>query len=305
MKFLQGIPMHGHRFISVESIKDVLTKGEGEEQKLYVKTKRVIFAGEFPRLFGRPRPREIEEGVNKGTYVIEGRTLVFLRDDKRERGSRAADSSPAEPAKKPDWFHKTVLTQDVLFRFSALTFNAHAIHLDRHYCRRIEGHRNLLVQGPLTALLVIEVLRYYLCLRAKTGGLSGGTLPEKIETITYKNLRPLYVDEQMKVCVKKMVDRDLGRIRRWDVWIEGPDGLHAVRGTVKTSNAPSRASSGAEGDLLTDLEPIPDEESIPNENIALQNEANARSESYSNEEATTEAEDSLEIEEEAEKDPNS
>lgn len=42
----------------------------------------------------------------------------------------------------------------LLFRFSALTFNAHRIHYDRPYARDEEGYPGLVVHGPLTAVLL-------------------------------------------------------------------------------------------------------------------------------------------------------
>ena len=46
----------------------------------------------------------------------------------------------------------------LLFRFSALTYNAHRIHYDRDYARA-EGYPGLLVHGPLQALLMAEQAR--------------------------------------------------------------------------------------------------------------------------------------------------
>ena len=46
----------------------------------------------------------------------------------------------------------------MLFRFSALTYNAHRIHYDRDYARA-EGYPGLLVHGPLQALLMAELAR--------------------------------------------------------------------------------------------------------------------------------------------------
>lgn len=46
--------------------------------------------------------------------------------------------------------------QAMLFRYSALTFNAHLIHYDRAYSREVEHYPELLVHGPLTASLMLE-----------------------------------------------------------------------------------------------------------------------------------------------------
>ncbi len=47
----------------------------------------------------------------------------------------------------------------LLFRFSALTFNAHRIHYDRDYARSVEGYPGLVVHGPLTAVLLLQLVR--------------------------------------------------------------------------------------------------------------------------------------------------
>ena len=81
--------------------------------------------------------------------------------------SPAADGAPAptvprEPAPPPasdgsrDW--PVEVNPVLLFRFSALTYNAHRIHYDRDYTRA-EGYPGLLVHGPLQALLMAELAR--------------------------------------------------------------------------------------------------------------------------------------------------
>jgi 3-methylfumaryl-CoA hydratase len=54
---------------------------------------------------------------------------------------------------------RTVTVDPVLlFRFSALTYNAHRIHYDREFARS-EGYPGLVVHGPLQALLMAELAR--------------------------------------------------------------------------------------------------------------------------------------------------
>jgi hydroxyacyl-ACP dehydratase HTD2-like protein with hotdog domain len=38
-----------------------------------------------------------------------------------------------------------------------LTYNAHKIHYDRDWVRNVEGHPDLVVHGPLTATLLVEL----------------------------------------------------------------------------------------------------------------------------------------------------
>jgi len=42
----------------------------------------------------------------------------------------------------------------LLFRFSALTGNAHRIHYDERYARQEEGYAGIVVHGPLQAILL-------------------------------------------------------------------------------------------------------------------------------------------------------
>jgi 3-methylfumaryl-CoA hydratase len=46
-----------------------------------------------------------------------------------------------------------------LFRFSCVTGNAHRIHYDVPYTREVEGYADLVVHGPLLALLMLELPR--------------------------------------------------------------------------------------------------------------------------------------------------
>lgn len=85
----------------------------------------------------------------------------------------------------------------------------------------VEGHRNILVHGPLTLVLMISVLRSQL----KEG--------EMLVEFEYRNLIPLYADEKMTICVR----RDPEREDKLEVWIEEPGGGYAVKGTALIDKA--------------------------------------------------------------------
>lgn len=108
-----------------------------------------------------------------------------------------------------------------LFHFSALTFNAHAIHLDPEYARSVDGHRAPLVHGPLTLALMLRVLT----------GFSG----QLVSRFVYRNHAPLYVNEPLTVKVRPVLSRtdppSDGQVK-WDAWVEGPDGGLAAKGTA-------------------------------------------------------------------------
>jgi len=67
---------------------------------------------------------------------------------------------PPRPAPADATWTRTVLADPVLlFRFSALTYNAHRIHYDRDYAMKTEGYPGLVVHGPFVALSLLEAAR--------------------------------------------------------------------------------------------------------------------------------------------------
>jgi 3-methylfumaryl-CoA hydratase len=88
--------------------------------------------------------------------VEEQQDIVY-----REAGGKAPAPTPApwEPAPDGAWVREITPDPVLLFRFSALTFNGHRIHYDRPYAMTEEGYPGLVVHGPLTATLLIELVR--------------------------------------------------------------------------------------------------------------------------------------------------
>lgn len=96
--------------------------------------------------------------ANGTVAVIETQTLVY-----REAAAPDAPLSPPPPGEgqfSPEgWDAHRAITPDarLLFRYSALTFNTHRIHYDAPYARAVERYRGLVVHGPLTASLLLQL----------------------------------------------------------------------------------------------------------------------------------------------------
>ncbi|MBA4009615.1 MAG: hypothetical protein C0486_12640 [Erythrobacter sp.] len=96
--------------------------------------------------------------ANGTIAVIETQTLVY-----RDAAAPDAPLSPPPPgdgAFDPSGWEAThTLTPDarLLFRYSALTFNTHRIHYDAPYAEGVERYRGLVVHGPLTASLLLQL----------------------------------------------------------------------------------------------------------------------------------------------------
>lgn len=79
---------------------------------------------------------------------------IVFRDDPKPG---AKQSQPPKADSNPDWTRTITPTPELLFRYSALTFNSHKIHYDRDYCRDVEGYPGLVFHGPLTATLLLDL----------------------------------------------------------------------------------------------------------------------------------------------------
>ncbi|MBM0169455.1 FAS1-like dehydratase domain-containing protein [Altererythrobacter sp. C41] len=112
---------------------------------------------------GRSGPMTFVEVVHETSAdgalaVRETQTLVY-------REAAAGDAPLAPPPvgesrfAPAGWDAHRVVHPDprLLFRYSAVTFNTHRIHYDAPYAREVERYRGLVVHGPLTASLLLQL----------------------------------------------------------------------------------------------------------------------------------------------------
>ncbi len=144
---------------------------------------RRMFAGarlrfHHPLLIGQPARRVAEirdikqKSGKSGSLAFVSVLYRFYQNDQlcleeeqdivyREPG--AAVPAPAvidwPAAAAGAWLRTVTPDPRLLFRFSALTFNAHRIHYDRPYAMQEEGYPGLVVHGPLTAFLLMDMVR--------------------------------------------------------------------------------------------------------------------------------------------------
>jgi 3-methylfumaryl-CoA hydratase len=106
--------------------------------------------------------------------------------------------SPPEAVAVPDgtWRERVMIDAVLLFRFSALTFNAHRIHYDRAYATQTEKYPGLVIHGPLQAILLMEAARRW------SPGL-------QVAAFEFRGLRPLFDFDEVSVCGRRLED---GRI---------------------------------------------------------------------------------------------
>jgi len=124
--------------------------------------------------------------------VSETQTLVY-----REAAASHAPLSPpplaSDTAFDPSgWDAHRALTPDprLLFRYSALTFNTHRIHYDAPYAESEERYRGLVVHGPLTASLLLQ-------LAARELG------ENALKTFSFRGVSPAIADEPLHLVMRK------------------------------------------------------------------------------------------------------
>lgn len=135
--------------------------------------------------------------VDDREAILEEQDLVYLP---------ITPPAPPRPVDRPPPEAEQAMVADerLLFRFSALTFNAHRIHYDLPFTREVELYPGLVVQGPLQAMLLA---RY------------AATPPRRF---SYRGRSPLYANEPFFV-------RRAGP----DLWIAKQDGTVTMTATVE------------------------------------------------------------------------
>jgi 3-methylfumaryl-CoA hydratase len=101
---------------------------------------------------------ELRVGGSSAPALVETQTYLLLPARAPGVSVSAPESAPA-PTPHAVCLKTVVPDETLLFQYSALGFNSHRIHLDRHHAREVEGFPDLVVNGGLATLLLTEFLR--------------------------------------------------------------------------------------------------------------------------------------------------
>jgi 3-methylfumaryl-CoA hydratase len=97
--------------------------------------------------------------LQRDQIVVDEQQDIVYREAAAPPGPPVAPASDAPVLPPGDGERAIEVSPTLLFRFSALTYNAHRIHYDRDYARDVEGYPGLLTHGPLQALTMAEAAR--------------------------------------------------------------------------------------------------------------------------------------------------
>ena len=130
-------PIHvGENISNVTTIESVTPKVGKTGQLVFLKLKNEI------------------SGEN-GIATTELQDVVY----REEARPGAAVPEPPPPPGEALWRRTIHPSSVLLFRYSALTMNSHRIHYDRTYVTEVEKYPGLLVHGPLTFTLLLDLFR--------------------------------------------------------------------------------------------------------------------------------------------------
>jgi hydroxyacyl-ACP dehydratase HTD2-like protein with hotdog domain len=111
-----------------------------------------------------------------------------------------------------------VQTPVTLFRFSALTFNPHKIHYSLPWARDVEGHKDIVVHGPLNLISILDLWRDT---RSQNSTDPCLVFPKRI---SYRATSPLYAGDEYRIVLEEG--------EQTKVQIIGPGGVVAMKAEI-------------------------------------------------------------------------
>ena len=139
--------------------------------------------------------------------VREEHDIVYR--DAASPGEAPAQGKPA-PA-SPAWQRSLIGDPVLLFRYSALIFNAHRIHYDIDYVKNEEHYPGLIVHGPLQTTLLLDLCRRH--------------ASRPVKTLDYRALHPVFHTERFTVNGNPGADGSSA-----EVWTANAAGCYAMTG---------------------------------------------------------------------------
>jgi 3-methylfumaryl-CoA hydratase len=149
-------------------------QSRGSDEKIFVELEKLIS----------------HQGSSK-VSVKETRTLAYLKDlSFRQSSSLHSFAAYNPPCDVSEAFFPS---RTSLFRYSALTYNAHKIHLDKEYAQKVELLQDCLVHGPLTCTLLLSMAQRHL---------QGAVF----KRLSYRAISPLFVEKPIQLSLKRVSD---------------------------------------------------------------------------------------------------
>jgi 3-methylfumaryl-CoA hydratase len=159
----------GARYERISTVRDIQSKTGKSGELVFVTIQHVL-------------------GDATGPLIDEVQDLVYRSTAPApQKAEDEAVDQDARGEAKPEFTRAFKADGLLLFRYSAVTFNAHRIHVDRAYATREEGYPGLVVHAPLTATLLLELLAEH---KPKA----------RVDEVRVRALAPLVDQEPITLC---------------------------------------------------------------------------------------------------------
>ncbi|TVT50434.1 hypothetical protein FNH05_15955 [Amycolatopsis rhizosphaerae] len=185
-----GHPREGHFLPPIPDRRRMIAGGRlkvREPLELGVEAERVSRLGEVTVKQGSTGEmvfvtvrHEISQGGR--LRLVEDQDVVYRSGEDERRKAMLTRSTTEAPAADERWQKELRPDTRLLFRFSALTANAHRIHYDEPYVRDVEGYPGLVVHGPLLVLLMLELVR-----------------DRPVRSVAFRLRRPVFAGEHLRL----------------------------------------------------------------------------------------------------------
>ncbi|KDR81646.1 hypothetical protein GALMADRAFT_239722 [Galerina marginata CBS 339.88] len=166
-----------------------------------------------PMVFVTQRMKYLQEGQTAPS-LVEERSHVYFHAGIFANIKKTFDREVNDIPTAVDFSFRYTPTPVTLFRYSALMFNAHHIHLDKEYCEKEEGYPERLVHGPLTAQMLLETVIFH--------------FPElKVYKFEYRATNPLFVNREL-IISGRWADKS-----NIQVWCSDANGVVGMTGMIQ------------------------------------------------------------------------
>lgn len=144
--------------------------------------------------------------------ISEERDFIYLPGMVKKAAPTQLDTTEQSVPDSP-WQLDFETEPVTLFRFSSLTFNSHRIHYDLQHAQEVEGYPQLVVHGPLSAILLSECIRIH--------------SQRCVRSFSFKALNPIFCGQRVRI-------RSQGDIRAPEVALQAytPAGETAVKASA-------------------------------------------------------------------------
>jgi 3-methylfumaryl-CoA hydratase len=100
-------------------------------------------------------------------------------------GQKTSETPPKPAPTDSAWQVPAHFSETLVFRYSAITWNAHRIHYDADYTRDVEGYRHTVQNGGLTMQTMLEA--------------AVGNTPRKLNGFDARLTRPIWVGDSVTI----------------------------------------------------------------------------------------------------------